>query len=75
MNLKKTLTLVVLYFIVWFILGFVIDLLILNLYFHPFVAPKADQIQMLYMVRASQAISGFLILVYIFRKKLFRKKE
>lgn len=62
------------YVIVWFILGFLINLLIVAL-FHIFVAPKAGQIQMLHMVRTSQFISGILIAAFILRKQIFKKKQ
>ncbi len=64
----------VLYFIVWLILELVIGFILLTL-FHIFVAPQADNLQMLDMVRASQAISGIIILAHIFRKQLFGKKK
>lgn len=64
----------VLYFIVWLILELVIGFILLT-FFHIFVAPQADNIQMRDMVRASQAISGIIILAYIFRKQLFGKKK
>lgn len=74
MNLKKTLALVVLYFIVWLILGLSI-VLIYNWYSYNILDSRISFAQEADVMLLSKVISAILVLAYIFRKKLFGKKE
>ncbi len=75
-KVPRIISLVVFYFIVWFILTFLMTAIYI-LFYNAFIAPEQGigDVQSAFVTNLSEVISGILVLAYIFRKKLFGKKE